>query len=140
VRFLGYRRGKALTAEISSALAVVVPSEWYENNPLSIIEAFAMGKPVIGARIGGIPELVRDGERGYTFESGNAEDLRSQIRRLLKEPEKVVAMGRQARRFAEENHNPEKYYNRLMDIYRMAGERAAGRQTGAGRSVSPSVG
>ncbi|MDP8235272.1 MAG: glycosyltransferase family 4 protein [Candidatus Erginobacter occultus] len=124
IRFLGYRTGDELTKEISSSLAVVVPSEWYENNPLSIIEAFAMGKPVLGARIGGIPELVKDGETGYTFESRNTEDLRNKILRMTSRPDQIIEMGKAARKFVEVNNNPDKHYNRLLEIYQMASDRA----------------
>ena len=60
VEFLGYLSGAALHEAVRSARAVVLPSEWYENAPMSVLEAYALGKPVIGARIGGIPELIRD--------------------------------------------------------------------------------
>jgi len=51
---------------------VVVPSEWYENNPLTIIEAYSASTPVIGARIGGIPEIVAEGKTGFQFDNGSA--------------------------------------------------------------------
>ncbi len=128
VVFLGYRSGDALTEEIRNSLAVVVPSEWYENNPLSIIEAFALGKPVVGARIGGIPEMVRDGETGYTFTPGNSPELREAITRITRDRNRVVEMGRNARKFVEVNNNPEKYYHRLMEVYRTASNRARERK------------
>ena len=65
VQFLGYRKKKELAEQIKKSIFVVVPSEWYENNPFSIIEAFAMGKTVVGANIGGIPELVIDGATAH---------------------------------------------------------------------------
>lgn len=119
VRFLGYLKGETLYQEIRGSKAVILPSEWYENNPMSVIEAFALGKPVIGARIGGIPELVRDGETGFTFEPGNAEDLRKKIEKLLADSSLSVAMGKNARRFVEAELNSERYYRRLMEIYRI---------------------
>ncbi len=59
--------GPELRAAISSARAVVIPSEWYENAPFSVMEASALARPVIGANIGGIPELIRQGETGFVF-------------------------------------------------------------------------
>ena len=96
----------------------VLPSECYENNPRSVLESFALGKPVIGARIGGVPELVKDNETGLTFEAGDAEDLRAKIEFLLNSPGRIVEMGKNARKFVEEELNAEKYYNKLVSIYR----------------------
>jgi glycosyltransferase involved in cell wall biosynthesis len=117
VTFLGYQAGEALKEEIRRSLFLVIPSEWYENNPRAVIEAFALGKPVVGARIGGIPELVRDGETGLTFESGNADDLSEKIRTLVSRPDLIMEMGKKARRFVELELNSEAHYKRLMAIY-----------------------
>lgn len=106
-----------LAEEIRRSSFVVLPSEWYENFPLAILESFALGKPVIGARIGGIPELIRDGETGLLFEPGNAEDLKEKISRLAGDPALAADMGRRARRYVEERLNPEIHYNKLMDIF-----------------------
>ena len=118
VVFTGYMTGAPLEEEIRRSMFTVIPSEWYENNPRSVIEAFALGKPVVGARIGGIPELVRDGETGYTFTAFSAEDLREKIVRLANDPAAIERMGRNARRFVEEELNAEVHYQRLMDVYR----------------------
>src|SRR5579863_2465740 len=75
VTFLGHLSGQTLHDIVRSARAVVLPSQGYENAPMSILEAYALGKPVIGARIGGIPELVRESETGVCFESGNVASL-----------------------------------------------------------------
>lgn len=75
VSFKGFQSGDALWSLVDGARAVVIPSEWYENAPLSVLEALQRGKPVIGARIGGIPELVVDGKTGWLFESGNIDQL-----------------------------------------------------------------
>lgn len=120
VSFLGYMSAARLKKEISDSLVVVVPSEWYENNPLTVIEAFAAGKAVIGARIGGIPELIKEGKTGLTFEPGNVQDLRKKIKYVLDHPDRFIEMGKNARRFAEENFTPVKYYTRLVNIYRQA--------------------
>lgn len=120
IEFLGYMQPDAIKKEIAKAVFTVVPSEWYENNPMSVIESFALGKPVLGARIGGIPELVRDGETGQTFEAGNADDLREKILRLLSQPHEIDNMGRRARAFVEEELNPDKHYDGLIAIYERA--------------------
>lgn len=118
IQFLGYRQGASLFAEIKKSMFAVIPSEWYENHPLSVLEAFALGKPVLGARIGGIPELVVDYETGLTFEPGNVQDLRGKIRFLLETPELLVQMGKNARDFVERELNPERHYAELLQIYK----------------------
>lgn len=120
VSLLGYRSGKALEKEVGEAAAVVVPSEWYENSPRVIFEAFAMGKPVIGARIGGIPELVEDHRTGLTFEPGNPEDLREKILFMSDNREAFREMGRNGRMWIEEHFDPHLYYEKLMALYRKA--------------------
>jgi glycosyltransferase involved in cell wall biosynthesis len=86
VRFLGVF-GTAQTAEIYAQFDVlVVPSLWLENSPLVIHEAFQAGVPVVGARIGGIADLVRDGENGLLYEHESADELARCLRRLLDEP------------------------------------------------------
>lgn len=120
VIFCGYRKGQELIDEIKKSLFIVLPSECYENNPRTIIEGFAMGKPTVGARIGGIPELVRDGETGWTFESGNVEDLREKLRRMASAPDEVRRMGKNGRMFVEAELNTQRHYKKLMEIYQLA--------------------
>lgn len=118
VSFLGFKSGDDLRDEIKKSMAVIVPSEWYENNPMSVIEAFALGKPVVGARIGGIPELVSDFETGITFESGNKVDLRDKIKWLIDNPDDLMRMGKNARSFAEKELSDTIHYHRLMALYK----------------------
>jgi glycosyltransferase involved in cell wall biosynthesis len=120
VHFLGYRKNADLQHEIKKSLLLVIPTECYENNPRTVIEAFALGKPVVGARIGGIPELVRDWETGITFEAGNVNDLRDKIRSMLQNRERLREMGKRAREFVEKELNPETHYHMLMEIYKKA--------------------
>ena len=117
VTFLGYKSGEELKDEIRKSRFAVVPSEWYENNPRSIIEAFALGKSVLGARIGGIPELVKDNQTGLTFEPGNVQDLKLKINYMINNFDKTVQMGKNARAFVEQELNAKKHYQKLMEIY-----------------------
>lgn len=123
VRFMGYKTGKSLYDEIRKSLAVIIPSEWYENNPRSVIEAFAMGKPVVGARIGGIPELVKDYETGLTFEPGNPKDLEEKVVFIKNNQDTAKEMGINARQFVEENLSSEIHYQKLIQIYQKALEK-----------------
>ncbi|MBN1937958.1 MAG: glycosyltransferase [Candidatus Aminicenantes bacterium] len=117
VSLLGYKTRDGLIPEIRSSMFVVLPSVWYENQPYAILEAFAGERPVVGSRIGGIPELVRDGETGLTFEAGNAADLAEKAMLLVQSPEWVGDMGCKARRLVETEFSPDIHYRRLMDVY-----------------------
>ncbi len=127
VEFLGYRTGPDLHDEIRNSMFLVIPSELYENNPRTVIEAFALGKPVVGARIGGIPELVRDWDTGLCFQSGDVEDLKKKLRLLLEHKDRLEKMGRTAREYVEQHLNSDIYYTQLMNIYeRVAAKSATG--------------
>lgn len=120
VCFLGYKTGNELTVEIRNALVVAVPSEWYENNPRTVLEAFSLSTPVVGARIGGIPELVKDRITGLTFKSGNVQDLKGKLKYCMYQKDQVIEMGKRARALVEEEFGSEKHYRVLMDIYHHA--------------------
>lgn len=120
VEFLGYKNKDELNEEIKKSMFVVLPSEWYENNPRTIIEGFALGKSAVGARIGGIPELVRDNETGLLFEPGNVGDLKQKIAMLAADSNKIKAMGKNGRQFVEQELNEKKHYAGLMRIYERA--------------------
>jgi len=125
VSFTGFLSGAALTEAVASARAVVLPSEWYENAPLSILEAYALGKPVIGARIGGIPELIREEATGLCFESGNAEALAAALRAFAARPSAGIAeLGRTARSWVETDFSPDVYRERMLGVYRELGVQA----------------
>ncbi|MBI4681433.1 MAG: glycosyltransferase family 4 protein [Nitrospirae bacterium] len=118
VEFLGHKSHEEVIALMKKARFIVVPSEWYENFPYVILEAFACGKAVIGSRIGGIPELVVDHETGLSYVPYDSDDLSSKIKNLLDNPDMTVKMGENARKFVKEKLNAEKHYEKLMEIYR----------------------
>jgi glycosyltransferase involved in cell wall biosynthesis len=122
IEICDHMRPYELKQVISNSLLTILPSEWYENNPRSVIESFALGKPVIGSAIGGIPELVKDYETGLTFAPGNAEDLRSKIEHMAEHPAELKTMGQNARRFVENELNEAKHYRQLTEIYEKAME------------------
>jgi glycosyltransferase involved in cell wall biosynthesis len=122
VEFLGYQAGEALHKVISNARAVVLPSECYENAPICIMESYALGRPVIGAKIGGIPELIREGETGVTFESGNIESLKNALIKFKNmTDDAVIEMGKTARQWVENEYTVEKYSERLQNLYSKLG-------------------
>lgn len=87
IKNVGFQKGSDLEKWIREARFSVYPSEWYENCPFSVMESQMYGTPVLGADIGGIPELIRDRETGELFESGNGAELKEKIQRLWNEKE-----------------------------------------------------
>lgn len=118
VVFEGYCHGEKLKELFQRAAFLVIPSEWYENAPMSILEAFAYGKPVVGANLGGIPEQVLPDETGILFEAGNAEALANAITNLWKETAKIESLGQAARRRIETDFCSALHVDRLLEIYR----------------------
>jgi len=121
VEFLGFKKNHELRKIISDSSYIVVPSEWYENNPMSIIESYSQGKPVIASKIGGIPEIIEDKRTGYLFTPGDISALVDVIRRAdqIKESE-YREMSKYASDYAKRNFHPQVHYNQLISIYRQA--------------------
>ncbi|HOW97027.1 MAG TPA: glycosyltransferase [Kiritimatiellia bacterium] len=117
VVFAGYRAGGDLAREYRDAAFLVIPSEWYENAPMVVLEAFAHGKPVIGAAMGGIPELVEPGKTGLLFPPGDVEALRQALASLWQNRASWGALGAAARRRAEEEFTPDRHRKQLLAIY-----------------------
>jgi len=82
--FLGFKNGEELKSIILKAKAVIIPSIWFENMPLSLLEALSLGKIVLASNIGGIPEMIHDGANGLLFKAGDEIDLASKINLLEK--------------------------------------------------------
>lgn len=118
VQFPGFLSGAPLHDAIRAARAVVLPSEWYENAPLAVLEAYALGKPVIGSSIGGIPELVRPGETGYLFAPRGVDELAVTLRAVTDAPgERIAQMGRAGRILVEREYSPARYVERITRAY-----------------------
>lgn len=114
---LGGVPGEVVRREMGRAQALVVPSICYENFPRTIAEAFACNLPVIASRIGALANIVRDGETGLLFEPGNPRDLADKMAWALAHPERMAAMGRNARAQYEAEFSAEVNYRLLRDIY-----------------------
>ncbi|GAH67801.1 unnamed protein product, partial [marine sediment metagenome] len=82
IKFYGFLQHQQLKELYKKANLLIVPSICYDNSPTVIYESFSFGVPVIGSRIGGIPELVKEGYNGFLFEAGNVEELGSVIKKL----------------------------------------------------------
>ncbi len=109
IEFVGFKQWEDIKRLVGKARFSVIPSEWYENNPLSVIEAQCLGTPVLGAHIGGIPELT-----DYTFSSGNVADLKAKIGEMWNTTfdYKKLASESMAR------YDAESYYRQIMEIYK----------------------
>lgn len=118
VRFAGHLNTTELSALMQRAVCTVVPSEWYENYSMTVIESLACGTPVVGARIGGIPEQVTHGVNGLLFESGDAADLAEQMQRLLDNRAEALEMGRIGRERIELINGPIAHYDQTVAAYR----------------------
>ena len=118
IEFLGYKTGKELEHIIKSSKFVVLPSVVYENCPMSVIEAMAYGKAVVGSNRGGIPELIEDEITGLIFNAGDEEDLASKINYLINNPVKSVTMGKEGRVRAEKLYDRDMHYEKINELYK----------------------
>ena len=116
-KYVGLKHGQELADLTHNALAIVVPSIWYENQPFSILEAFASGKPAIASDLGGMTELVAHRERGLLVKPGDPDALADAMHWAVTNRANMRLMGRNARQYALENHSPETHYQSLMSIY-----------------------
>lgn len=112
IEFSGQLDWKDLRPILNNALFSVLPSECAENNPLTVIESLCLGTPVLGARIGGIPELI-DEKNGMTFNSGDLYDLRDKIKEMFETSfdYRIIASE------AQNKYSSKNYYSHLMQLY-----------------------
>ena len=94
IQNVGFQKGEALEKLIREARFTVYPSEWYENCPFSVMESQMYGTPVLGANIGGIPELINEGKTAGLFRSGDANDLKDKMKNLWNDTEKTTEYSR----------------------------------------------
>jgi glycosyltransferase involved in cell wall biosynthesis len=128
VTAVGYQPHDKVLELMRSAAMLIFPSVWYECNPMTILEAFACGLPVIASDLGAMRELVDHGRTGLLFRPGDAQDLARTVRWAVEHPAELAAMRIEARREYEAKYTPERNYAMLMDIYRAAMERAQERK------------
>ena len=113
IEFIGQKNWDEFRPILEGARFMVLPAEWSENNPLTIIESQSLGTPVLGARIGGIPELIEEGASGKTFLSGDVDDLKQKIQEMFTAVFDYAAIAKNA----QERYNADAYYERLMKVY-----------------------
>ncbi|MGD8394381.1 MAG: glycosyltransferase [Candidatus Eiseniibacteriota bacterium] len=120
VRFLGFVRDD-LRELIAGALCTLVTSEWYENYPMVVLESHASGTAVLGAEIGGIPEMIEAGVDGLLYPSGDAGALATRIGELAaRGPDALRHMGLAGRDKVARINDPALYTERLLAIYEQA--------------------
>ena len=123
IEFAGYQTGDALQIYVERASLAIASSRWRENMPYSIVEAFAAGTPVVGTRIGGIPELVTDGVTGFACEPGDVATMADAMVRgaeaFLDAPV-YVRMQESCRAYVRENCSRDKFMDQLVRLYEEA--------------------
>lgn len=117
VEFLGSMWGDELNQVLVHSRFVIVPSLWHENFPYVIFQAFACGKPVLGSKRGGIPELVGE-DRGLLFEPDNIDDLSDCMSKMWNSVEGCKQQGLKARSYVEIEFNDKVFYEAIMSNYR----------------------
>lgn len=118
VEFLGFKQGKELQDLVRNAHFVIVPSQWYENNPMTIVESYSLGTPVIGSDLGGIPEIIKEGATGFVFKHDSIESLLYKIN-IANEisNQAYFSMTESARRFYDNNFSEDTYADKLVGFY-----------------------
>ena len=120
IDYQGRVERNSMLALMHKARALILPSEWYESFPATIVEAFAHSLPVIASRLGAMPEIIEDGRTGLHFEPGDPADLATKVQWAWTHPEEMERMGREARREYETKYSAEQNYERLMQVYERA--------------------
>ena len=117
VEFVGFVQGETKERWLREAIAMVLPSECYENFPLSVLESFAAGTPVIASRTGGLPEIVDHERSGLLFTPGDSNELACCIELLINNKEKAMEFSGCALESARLRFGPEIHYRELLSIY-----------------------
>lgn len=120
ISFLGQLPPGETREQMRGARFLFSPSICYENMPLTVIEAFACGVPVVCSRLGSLEEIVQDGRTGLHFHAGDPEDLAAKAGWAWTHPAEMEEMGRAARREYVNKYTPERNYEALLQIYEQA--------------------
>jgi glycosyltransferase involved in cell wall biosynthesis len=123
IEYLGAKSSSEVMELIKRASCLIFPSRWYEGLPLTIIESFAAGTPVIASALGSMSSLVEHGKTGLQFRAGDVVDLIRQVKWAVSHPEELAAMRQAARAEFEAKYTADQNYRSLMKIYGLALER-----------------
>lgn len=120
VKMLGFKSGQELIEIVGNARAVILPSEWYENGPYSAIEALQLSRPIIGANIGGIPELING--NGFLFESGNSSQLADLLQRIEQmDDQEYQRLEDASYQMYLRHYTPEIHLEKIKEVYTKLG-------------------
>ncbi len=120
IEMLGFKTGKELETIVEHSRCVVVPSEWYENGPYSVMEAMAKGRPIIASDLGGLKELVEEGTTGYVFKAGDIEELSQKINKLMNlSDDEYSRICENSLEFAKREFAPIDYVNWIIEKYEL---------------------
>ncbi len=115
--FHGFVPDEELITLYRKANVSVVPSIWYDNSPMVIYESLTNGTPVIGSRIGGIPELIEEGYNGFLFETGNVEELKGILENLIEHPSELKRLEEGASESVK-RYDIDGYIQKLEELYK----------------------
>ncbi|MCI9477582.1 MAG: glycosyltransferase family 4 protein [Lachnospiraceae bacterium] len=114
VQLLGQTNHEQVLKLLQESKALIMPSQWYEGQPMVILESYSVGTPVLGSRLGNVKDMIEEGITGCTFSHDKPEELCSIIQNFPKFDEDVI------RRHFDKNYGSEQNYKKLMDIYEQA--------------------
>lgn len=117
ITLLGYQNQDSIHKYITNSRFVVIPSICNENCPYSVLEAMEIGKPIVASRIGGIPELIADGENGCLYKADDINELKEKLMLMLDNDDKVNRFAQKSRELYESYYSPDSYYIELIKIY-----------------------
>lgn len=117
VNYVGFQKGRDLNALIRRARFSVYLPIWYENCPFSVLESLALGTPVLANRIGGIPELIRDGETGVLLDRFTPQEYAARIRELYFDRERIARLTENCENW-QDFLTIKAYCDKLMELYR----------------------
>jgi glycosyltransferase involved in cell wall biosynthesis len=120
ITYRGRLEREGIIEALAGARSLVFPSIWYENFPVTIVEAFAQGVPVVGSRLGAVADLIEDGRTGLLFEPASVKSFAMTLSRLWQAPELGSTLGRAARKEYLDKYSGERNYDELLALYERA--------------------
>ncbi|RDH85839.1 MAG: glycosyltransferase family 1 protein [endosymbiont of Escarpia spicata] len=117
VHYVGFKQGDELSKLIRGSICTITVSECYETFGLALIESFAHGRPVVASRMGGMPEVVTEGEDGFLIEAGDHQALAEWMKWMSEHPSEAIEMGRKGRKKVIEQFSPQRHLAQIEAVY-----------------------